>query len=93
MMPWSVFFFFFFFQKAIGHKACYDLTEEFSHQLFIGRSKYLFGLVESEEWLWESKLYSFAEDFSTAFDNVVCNLTMVQCKLLSLYLHSVLGPI
>jgi hypothetical protein len=29
-------------------------------------------LIDSEEWLWESELYSFAEDdFSTAFDNVV----------------------
>jgi hypothetical protein len=42
------------------------------------------------------RVVSFAEDdFSAAFDNVVglYNLTLVECEVLLLHLHSVLGPI
>jgi hypothetical protein len=43
------------------------------HAIFsLDSPKTFYRLVGSKEWLWESVLYSNAEDdFSTAFDNVI----------------------
>jgi hypothetical protein len=46
-------------KQVIRHKACYNLTEEFSHHLFIEQPKDLSCLVDSEGWLQDYELYTF----------------------------------
>jgi len=71
------------------------ISQKNFHTIFsLDGPKTFFHLVDSEGWLWESELYPFTEvNCSTAFDNAIYNLTMVQYKLLSLHLHSILSPI
>jgi hypothetical protein len=65
-------------KQVAGHRAYYDLTEEFSHHLLIGRPKNFLRLFDCKETLLESEVYSFAEDISpTAFDNYVYSVTLV----------------